>query len=333
MAFSGCSTEVGGPGWSSEGLSRADTLARGHGGQGWGGWIGRRRQFGWNLDARGPVLSITKALAALAATRAAGEKWLSADERVAETVPEWRSDPNKSRITVLMLLQQTAGLEAGVAALYRNPGDKGKRALGLRIIDTPGTKFRYGPACWEVLAELLHRKLVARGQTLEKFLDRSVLAKVGISSPAWRSDRLGRFYLSTGAELSVEDLARLGRTLGKLLEGDNADGFEASQFARMTEPSRINPMFGGGLWRNVNARKGGAFSAEIEDALDPAPPTAFWQRACLSTIQPAEMVALIGSSGRRVFIWPSEHRVVARLGRARSWEDGPFLRELSAWSR
>jgi hypothetical protein len=45
----------------------------------------------------------------------------------------------------------------------------------------------------------------------------------------------------------------------------------------------------------------------------------------LSHSQPAEMVALIGSSGRRVFIWPSGEKVVVRLGRSGAWNDGPFL--------
>jgi hypothetical protein len=79
-------------------------------------------------------------------------------------------------------------------------------------------------------------------------------------------------------------------------------------------------MFGGGLWRNTGSRE-----IEVEDALDPPAPTAFWQNACLSRRQPSDMVALIGSSGRRVFIWPREQLVIARHGVARSWRDVPFL--------
>lgn len=311
-------------------MSLADGIARRHGGQGWSAWGGGRRITGWNTGARGPALSITKSLAALACTRAAGESWLGDGERVADTISEWRGDARKSRITVRMLLQQTAGLEAGVAALYRNPTDKGRNSIALRAVDEPGTFFRYGPACWEVLAELLHRKLVAKGGSLENFLHRAVMRPVGLSSPDWRSDRKGRFFLSTGAELDVDDLGRLGRVIGRLLSGENVAGFEAGDFSRMTRPSPVNPMFGGGLWRNVNARKSAAVAIEVEDALDPAPAVAFWQHACLSRSQPSGLVALIGSSGRRVFIWPSEGKVVARLGRVSTWKDSPFLDALSA---
>jgi CubicO group peptidase (beta-lactamase class C family) len=316
--------------WSSSRLEEADAIARRHGGRGWAAWQGGTRKIAWQSSYVGPVLSITKSLAALAATRAAGEGWLDDSEPVADSLSEWRGDPRRSRITVLMLLQQTAGLEAGVAALYRNPADKGRSAVSLRAIDAPGTFFRYGPACWEVLAELLQRKLAGRGDSLEGFLDRAVMRPLGLASPDWREDPRGRRYLSTGAELSVDELGRLGRTIGALLRGENAAGFEAGQFAAMTRPSAVNPLFGGGLWRNVHARKSGAREIEVEAALDPPPPTKFWRNACLSRNQPAELVALMGSSGRRVFIWPTRDRVVARLGVAGSWRDGPFLDALDA---
>lgn len=274
-------------------------------------------------------MSLTKVLGALAATKAAGEGWLSDSERVAQTIPEWRGDPRKSRITVAMLLQQTAGLEAGVAALYRNPYDKGRAALALAVVDEPGSLFRYGPACWEVLAELMQRKLAARGETLEKFLHRAVMSPIGLGSPNWRSDKKGRFFLSTGAEMSVEELGRLGRTLAALLRGAGADGFDPGIFARMTRSSAANPMFGGGIWRNANARHAGAYPIEIENALDPPRSPGFWSAACISHRQPASLAALVGSSGKRVFIWPAEGKVVARLGRSPAWKDGAFLDALA----
>jgi len=284
---------------------------------------------GWQTGGEGPALSITKSLAALAAAKAVGEGWLSDRETVAATIREWSGDSRKSRITVAMLLQQTAGLEAGVAALYRNPVDKGRMAMALRAVHEPGQVFRYGPACWEVLAELMQRKLAARGESLEGFLHRAVMSPLGLGSPKWRSDGKGRFFLSTGAELSVEELGKLGRAIAALLRGESAGGIDAGHFAAMTRPSAVNPIFGGGLWRNVHARKSGAVEIEVEDVLDPPRRPEFWRSACLSTKHPADLVALVGSSGRRVFIWPSQDRVVARLGVAASWKDRPFLDALA----
>ena len=326
-ACGGCAapSSAGGERWTSARLDRADAVAKSYGGKGWAAWKGGRRLKEWNPNARDQSLSLTKSLAALAATKAMQEGWLSDQEQVAATIPEWAGDARKMRITVSMLLQQTAGLEAGVAALYRNPYDKGRAAVGLRAVDEPGTFFRYGPACWEVLAELMQRKLSAKGETLEKFLHRAVMRPIALNSPDWRSDKKGRFFLSTGAEISVNELGRLGRTIGALLRGESQDGFDPGIFARMTRTSAANPMFGGGLWRNTNARRAGAYAVEVEDSIDPPKSTPFWQGACLSHSQPAEMVALIGSSGRRVFIWPSGEKVVVRLGRSGAWNDGPFL--------
>jgi CubicO group peptidase (beta-lactamase class C family) len=311
-------------------LQRAEEMARHDGGTGWAAWSGSSEIAGWQTSARGQGLSITKSLAGLAATRASQEGWLHPGEAVAGTIHEWQGDARKRRITVLMLLQQTAGLDAAGSALYHGViADKGSIAISRQALDEPGRQFRYGPECWEVLAELMNRKLVARGESLENFLHRAVMREIGLSSPQWRSDKKGRFYLSTGVELSVAELGRLGRTLGKLLRGENSEGFDAGHFAEMSRVSGANPMFGAGIWRNANARKASASAIEVEAVLDPPRSSDFWQQSCLSRRQPAEMVALIGSSGRRVFIWPQEKKVVARLGVSHSWTDQPFLNALS----
>ncbi|MFT3991407.1 MAG: serine hydrolase domain-containing protein [Luteolibacter sp.] len=313
-------------GWSDATIEYLKSHAARQGGLGWAAWRGHNQLASWRDDYRGPALSITKTIAALAAARAAGEGWLSPHEKVSDTIPEWRTDALKSRITVRMLLQQTSGLEGGARPLYHNhPRDKGRAAISLRVIDSPGTTFRYGPAHWEVLGEVLKRKLAARGQTLEKFLHRAVLRPVGLNSPKWRSDGLQTPYLSTGAEFTVKQLGKLGRTLISLLNGSSGDGISASHFAAMTQPSSVNPIFGGGLWRNVNAGKSNAAAIEIESSIDDPISSSIWHRACLSTRQPEDFVTLIGSGGRRIYLWPSQNQIIARLGSSDHWSDVAFL--------
>lgn len=324
----GCVPGVGGSSggrkWDRALLDRADVVARAGGARGWGAWEAGSLKKSWRTHERGGILSITKVFGALACAKAAGEGWLRPEEKVADTITEWRGIAGKDSVTVRMLLQMTAGLESGSKALYRRSiSDKGKVAIGLRMVDAPGAQFRYGPACWEVLAELLHRKAVARGETLEKFLHRGVMRPIGLRSRDWRSDGKGRFYLSTGAELTVTDLGRLGRTLANLLSGRDTAGFFASDFRAMTRTSSANPIFGGGLWRNRNAGRGRV--VEIEDVLDPPKSSSFWRSACLSNRQASSMVALIGSAGQRIFIWPDEGKVVARLGFSGSWKDLPLM--------
>lgn len=310
--------------WNAERLAAAGAIAGNCGALGWAAWQRGSRVAAWQRKAVAPALSITKAIAGLAAAKAIHEGWLSLNERAADTLAEWRNDPAKRGITVRMLLQQTSGLEAGDQVLYRQGIDKGRMALALRVINSPGSQFRYGPSHWEALGELLQRKLSARGSNLEAFLKRAVMRPVGLSVADWRKDAKGRVYLSTGTRLTVDQLGNLGRTIAALRRGEDRHGIAAAVYASVSQPSGANPMFGGGLWRNPRA----GHQIEVEDSIDPAPSTAFWRGACLSRRQPDELVALIGSSGKRVLIWPHQDKVFARLGASRSWKDAPLLEML-----
>lgn len=312
--------------WSARDLEALRSIASSNGARGWAAWQGNRQVAAWQDGSRGPSLSITKSIAALAATRAVGEGWLDPYEKVSNTLPEWRTDPLKSRITVLMLLQQVSGLEAGVIPLYRNqPADKGRAAVALRCVDSPGIVFRYGPGHWEVLAEAMRRKLSHKGETLPAFMSRAVMRPIGLSPWNWRSDRGDNPYFSTGTQLDVRELGRLGRAISRLLAGSDSEGFSADAFARITRPSSVNPMFGGGLWRNTRAARPGAVPIQVERNIDDPRPQSFWNQACLSTHQPPGLVALIGSGGRRVYLWPEQDRRIARLGSSLSWSDASLL--------
>ncbi|MES2440308.1 MAG: serine hydrolase domain-containing protein [Verrucomicrobiota bacterium] len=328
---SGCaSVSTSGNPWSHREIEILEATAGRNAARGWAAWQGNRQVASWTPDARGPSLSITKSIAALAASRAAAEGWLAPNEKVADTISEWRGDPSKSRITVLMLLQQTSGLEAGVIPLYRNyPADKGRAAISLRSVDAPGSVFRYGPGHWEVLAEVMKRRLSAKRESLADFMKRSVMRPIGLSPYNWRSDKSDTPYFSTGTELSVTELGRLGKALALLLDGKDTDGLSSTHFAEMSRPSSVNPMFGGGLWRNSNAARASAFPVEVEKSIDSPLPASFWNRACLSTRQPAGLVALIGSGGKRVYIWPGDEKRIARLGSSTSWNDAYFLSSLA----
>ncbi len=325
LGLPGCAGTVGAVGAGKVDWERVDAAARRHGGRGWAAWEGGRRRAAWQAGAGGPILSITKALAGLACARALGEGWLRVDEAVGATIDEWRGDPGRADIRVRHLLQMTAGLSGGARVLYRaRPTDKGRVAARIPLVELPGTRFRYGPACWELLAELVRRKLAGRGEDADGFMRRAVLKPVGLRPSDWREDGAGRRYWSTGAELSVNELGQLGRVVGELAAGRDAAGIRAADFAAVTRPSRVNPHFGGGVWRNGR----GGREVEIEEVLDPPKGRDFWAGVCLSRSQPASLLVLVGSAGRRVFIWPESGRVVARLGVAASWRDRPFLAAL-----
>ncbi|WP_411826608.1 serine hydrolase [Luteolibacter sp. AS25] len=324
--LAGCAADSSSGSWSSQDQDYLKTAIVRNGTLGWAAWQEGRMVVSSNPNTRGTAYSITKSLAALAATKAADDGWLSPSELVADTISEWRGDSGKGKITVLMLLQQVSGLDAGGTALYSNhPRDKGKAAVSLSCVNTPGTVFRYGPGHWEALAELMRRKLVARNDTLQGFMTKSVMSPLRLNTGNWRSDKQDIPYFSTGTELSSSEFGRLGELISDLLSGKNSNGFTAEKFERMTRTSSVNPMFGGGLWRNINASKANAMEIDVEDHLNRPLPSSFWARACLSRKQPSDFNALIGSSGRRIYIWPSGGKMIARLGPSHSWSDTRFL--------
>ena len=296
------------------------------GGAGYGIWQNGQFIAGRSLGGRMPSFSITKSLAALAVVDATSKGWIGIDRPLDDIIPEWQNDGGKRRITLRMLVNQTAGFPSGVAALYRGLiSDKGRVALSLPLIDPPSSQFRYGPASSEIIAEVLRRVLREHGMTTEIFL-RELINRLGISSPNWRKDGLGRFYLSTGAEFNVQGLGRLGQVVAKLATGESFAGLDADVFLNLASPRFPNPMVSAGLWWNRNAPKAGSFAIEPERHLDLSSPSSFWQQACLYPAADPGWLAMVGSGGKRVYILPSRDLVIARLDRAASWDDAAFLR-------
>ncbi|MGL4399887.1 MAG: serine hydrolase domain-containing protein [Luteolibacter sp.] len=299
------------------------------GGEGYGIWKNGKWRGGRNPNHRMPSLSITKSLAALAVVRAVGEGWIELDRPLADVIPEWRADAGKRRVTVRMLVNQTAGFSSGVAALYRGPiPDKGRVVIALPLVDPPGERFRYGAASSEILAEVLRRILRKRGTTPEAFLT-EVMGEIGITSPDWRKDLAGNFYLSTGTQFSVRDLGRLGQVVAKLAAGEDTAELDSGIFRDLASPRAANPMVGCGIWWNRNASQPGAFAIEPERNLDEVRPPSFWRLACLGPDLDPDWLAMVGSGGKRVYVLPSRGLVVARLARSNGWNDGAFLRAVS----
>src|SRR5258708_24813149 len=66
---------------------------------------------GGGSDMRCKIFSGTKSFWGIAALCAARDGLLKLDDRVADTITEWKSDPRKSQITIRQLLNQTDGIE------------------------------------------------------------------------------------------------------------------------------------------------------------------------------------------------------------------------------
>src|SRR5436190_17012585 len=80
--------------------------------------------FEQNANEPHKIYSGTKAFWCLAGLAAAEDGLLSLDDHVGDTIPSWKSDPRKSRVTIRQLLDFSSGLEPAFSLHSENPGDR-----------------------------------------------------------------------------------------------------------------------------------------------------------------------------------------------------------------
>jgi CubicO group peptidase (beta-lactamase class C family) len=276
------------------------------------------------------VMSITKNLAALAILSARGEGLLSLDEPASRTLTEWKGQAGKAAITIRELLQQTSGLATGYETIYaRGVRDKNKIAVALPLVTEPGTRFAYAPGNYELLEEILRRKLAARNIAPLLYLDSKILSPLGLAAaPDWRRDRKGNPFFSAGAKFTARDLVKIGEFIRNQGRIWILPALPSSDFAGAFTGSAANSMYGLSFWLNANAGRPGADPLSIEGTLGQSRSPEEWNRSCISSVAPADLVAMVGSGGERCYIVPSRKLVVVRFGRASDFNDAEFLRRL-----
>lgn len=223
-------------------------------------------------------------------------------------------------VTLGDLMNQTSGLDPMSGQFYSTGLEDKARVFS--AMQPPGRSrgFVYGASHWEVLGEEI---VLASGTPLESWLRRFVPGVCSDVLARWRRDGKGRMFVSTGARMSARDLlpaARevltgMGRGLGR---------WPAVVRDLLETGTPENGMYALGFWLNRNALSAGAREIDVEDSLDPPPAAKFWRQGCLSRAAPADLLAMIGTGGQRVYIVPSRDLVVIRLG-AGQFSDAEFL--------
>jgi CubicO group peptidase (beta-lactamase class C family) len=276
------------------------------------------------------VMSITKNLAALAIFAARSEGLLSLDEPVARTIPEWRGDTGKSALTIRNLLDQTSGLATGYNTIYaRGVRDKNKLAISLPLVAKPGTRFAYAPGNYELLEEILRRKLQSRHTDPLTYLAAKILVPLGVPAVAeWRHDRKGNPFFSAGARLTARDLAKIGEFIRNRGRVWILPALPQSAFAGAFTGSAANSMYGLSFWLNANVARAGADPLSIEGTLGQSRSPEEWRRSSISNVAPADLIAMVGSGGERCYIVPSRKLVIVRFGKGSNFSDAEFLRRL-----
>src|SRR5436853_6088925 len=160
------------------------------------------------VDGRWPIFSGTKSFWGIAALAAVQDGLFQLDDRVADTITEWKSDPRKSQITIRQLLNLTDGIEPAPHLHSQSIRDRNAMAVRLAAVAAPGSVFTYGPGHLQIFSELLRRKL--NGRSTISYFEERVAGPLNLSSLEYKRDSLGRPLLASGFEVSAREWARLG---------------------------------------------------------------------------------------------------------------------------
>jgi|HubBroStandDraft_5_1064220.scaffolds.fasta_scaffold17602_2 CubicO group peptidase (beta-lactamase class C family) len=190
---------------------------------------------GWSADRAHALYSGTKSFWGPAAVSAQEDGLLQLDEPVADTIEQWRADPQKSRVTLRMLLSLTAGYGFGGLGASVPPYD---RALAIPLKNVPGTRFTYGGIPLQAFGAVLACKLTTRGSTPHEYLRERVLKPAGVAIDRWKELPNGTHPLPTGAFVSANNWLAYGRYI--VLQCD--------RFAECFHGSHANAKYGLGWW-------------------------------------------------------------------------------------
>jgi CubicO group peptidase (beta-lactamase class C family) len=266
------------------------------------------------------IYSGTKAFWDMAGLAAAEDGLLRLDERVADTVTSWRTDPRKAQVTIRQLLDFDSGLEPQFFLHETQSGDRDAAALRARIMAEPGRAFIYGPAALQVFHQVLKEKL--RGESPTHYLERRVLHRLGLGSQRYLTDRAGNPLLAAGWILSAKQWAKLGQ----LVLANGKPVLSPNSLQQCWRGAAANRAFSLGWWNNRAAPDGREF--DFEQMLIPKWQNQDWHDACLCREAPSDLVACIGSEGQRLYVIPSLQLIVVRQANGGSFSDAHFLRLL-----
>ncbi len=276
------------------------------------------------------IYSGTKSFFAVLALIAQEEGLLKLDERVADTISEWRDDSRKSQITIRELLNFTSGLETGFEEIYgRSTADKLTLSLSLDAVRDRGTSFIYGPGHLQVFCEVLRRKLSSKGVSYEEYLNKKLIRPLGIDITKWREDSHGNVIPSAGMYMTGRDWMSFGEMI---LNGGSWKGRQLVRSDSLTQcfiGTPINPSFGLCFWLNAHNSRSDAWEVDVEERLEEKPLPEDWRASCLAKGAPSDLVVSLGSTFQRLYVVPSMQLVMVHHGRpGHDFRDYEFLRIL-----
>jgi CubicO group peptidase (beta-lactamase class C family) len=135
----------------------------------------------------------------------------SIDEPVSRWYPEISGDPLKSQIRIRHLLNHTSGIftTKGSHDIYPQ-SDFVAFALNSDMVTPPGHVYRYNNRAINIASGIVRK---ASGQSMNNFLVENLFRPLGIEDFRLQTDRAGNGWGMDGAQLRLDDLAKIGTVL------------------------------------------------------------------------------------------------------------------------
>lgn len=250
---------------------------------------------GWSATLPHRLASGTKSCAGVLLLMAVDDGLLSLDERLADTLTEWRTDPRKNRITYRQLLSLTSGILGGQVGSVPTYADSIQQAT----FAEPGAAFDYGPFPFQIFGEALKRKLAPSQETVGAYVTRKLIAPLGLQVGNWVGLAQGEPNLPSGLLLTAREWLKFGEMVR--LDGQAANGraIRAGLLDVGFVGTPANPLYGLGWW--------------LEGANSPGP---------------KDQVVAKGAGEQRCYVMRSHRMTVIRFGESTTFDDNAFLAAL-----
>jgi len=246
------------------------------------------------------------------------------DEKVSETITEWKADPQRSRITLRQLLSLTSGIDVGQN--LRPPAYSSAVKNTSRF--EPGEKFQYGPAPFQIFGEVMRLKLATKNESVLAYLKRRVFDPIGLKTDRWTLQD-GQPNLPSGAFLTAREWIKFGQMLKDGGKWNGKQIIKKTLLDELSKGSKANPNYGITFWLN-RSHTGQANVVDTTGRLrnimgDEDVGTTAISKNGIDRQIANDLYLAAGAANQRLYIIPSLDMVIVRQGRMTRFDDRKFL--------
>jgi CubicO group peptidase (beta-lactamase class C family) len=268
------------------------------------------------------LASGTKSFSCALAAAGVRDGLLALDEKVSDTLTEWRSDARR-QITIRQLLSLTSGIPGGTFGRVPTYA----QAIKTEAQYEPGTKFQYGPIPFQIFGEVMRRKLASRREDPLDYLTQRVFNAIGMRIASWRRNQDGNPNLPSGAFVTAREWAKFGILIANGGQWEGKQILPKNLLTECFEGSRVNPVYGLTFWLN------GKVPSDLDFDQIGRPTRSIYRRTSgqaqsLGDRVPSDLVMAAGAGNQRLYIIPSLNLVVVRQGERALFKDDEFLARL-----